>query len=114
MQKDMTVEFEPLRSEGLQHATGREKRSSSSETEESGPKHKRCSVTNVSGDESEVRRYEKQYCKGIWTIRSVKVKVAQSRMILCNPMDWVHGNLQVRILEWVAFPFSKGSSQPRD
>ena len=29
-------------------------------------------------------------------------------------MDYrVHGILQARILEWVAFPFSKGSSQPR-
>ena len=26
----------------------------------------------------------------------------------------VHGILQYRILEWAAFPFSKGSSQPRD
>ena len=26
----------------------------------------------------------------------------------------VHGIFQVRILEWVAFPFSRGSSQPRD
>jgi len=26
----------------------------------------------------------------------------------------VHGILQVRILEWVAVPFSRGSSQPRD
>ena len=26
----------------------------------------------------------------------------------------VHGNLQARKLEWVAFPFSRGSSQPRD
>ena len=25
-----------------------------------------------------------------------------------------HGILQARILEWVAFPFSRGSSQPRD
>ena len=34
---------------------------------------------------------------------------------LCNPMDYtVHGILQARILEWVAFPFSRGSSQPRD
>ena len=32
-----------------------------------------------------------------------------------NPMDYtVHGTLQAKILEWVAFPFSKGSSQPRD
>ena len=30
-------------------------------------------------------------------------------------MDFtVHGILQARILEWVAFPFSRGSSQPRD
>ena len=26
----------------------------------------------------------------------------------------VHGILQARILEWVAVPFSRGSSQPRD
>ena len=26
----------------------------------------------------------------------------------------VHGFLQAKILEWVAFPFSRGSSQPRD
>ena len=30
-------------------------------------------------------------------------------------MDYiVHGILQARILEWIAFPFSKGSSYPRD
>ena len=34
---------------------------------------------------------------------------------LCDPMDYtVHGILQVRVLEWVAFPFFRGSSQPRD
>ena len=33
---------------------------------------------------------------------------------LCDPMAYtVHGILQVRILEWVAFPFSRGSAQPR-
>ena len=41
----------------------------------------------------------------------VKVKVAQSCLTLCDPMDYtVHGILQARILEWVAFPFSRGSS----
>ena len=45
----------------------------------------------------------------------LKVKVAQSRPILCNPMDYtVHGILQARTLDWVAYPFSMGSSQPRD
>jgi len=30
-------------------------------------------------------------------------------------MDYtVHGILEARILEWVAFPFSRGSSQSRD
>ena len=44
-----------------------------------------------------------------------KVKVAQSCPILCDPMDYtLHEILQARILEWVAFPFSRGSSQPRD
>ena len=45
----------------------------------------------------------------------MKVEVAQSCPTLCNPMDYpVHGILQARILEWVAFPFSRGSPQPRD
>jgi len=44
-----------------------------------------------------------------------KWKVAQSCPILCDPMDYtVRGILQARILEWIAFPFSRGSSQPRD
>ena len=44
-----------------------------------------------------------------------KVKVAQSCLTLCDPMDYtVHGILQARILEWVVFPFTKGSSHPRD
>ena len=45
----------------------------------------------------------------------VKVKVAQSCPTLCDPMAYtVHGVLQARILEWVAFPFSRGSSWLRD
>ena len=45
----------------------------------------------------------------------MKVKVAQSCPTLCNPMDdTVHEILQARILEWVAVPFSSGSSQPSD
>ena len=44
-----------------------------------------------------------------------KVKFAQSCPTLCDPMDYtVHGIVQARILQWVAFPFSRGSSQPRD
>ena len=45
----------------------------------------------------------------------VKVEVAQSCLTLCDPVDYaVHGVLQARTLERVAFPFSRGSSQARD
>ena len=48
-------------------------------------------------------------------VHLVKVKVAQSCLTLCNPMDYtVHGILQARTLEWGAFPFSRQSSQPGD
>ena len=42
----------------------------------------------------------------------MKVKVAQLCPTLYDPMS--HGILQARILEWVAFPFSRGFSQPKD
>ena len=55
----------------------------------------------------------------LWVL-SEGVKVTQSCPTLDDPMDCsppassVHGILQARIQEWVAFPFSRGSSQPRD
>ena len=48
------------------------------------------------------------------------ILVTQSCQTLCNPVDCspsgssVHGVLQARILEWVAMPSSRGSTQPRD
>ena len=51
---------------------------------------------------------------------SESVLVAQSRQTVCNTMDCsppgssIHGILQARILEWVAMPFSRESSQHRD
>ena len=45
----------------------------------------------------------------------MKVKVAQSCLTLCDPMDYtVHGILPGQNTEPAAFPFSRGSSQPRD
>ena len=47
-------------------------------------------------------------------------EVAQSCLTLCDPVDYslsgfsVYGVFQARVLEWVAIPFSRGSSQPRD
>ena len=43
------------------------------------------------------------------------MKVTQLCLTLWDPMDYiVHGILQARILECLAFRFSRGSSQPRD
>ena len=50
----------------------------------------------------------------IW-LRPCYMKVTQSCPTLWDPMDCtVRGILQARIVKWVAFPFSRGSSQPRD
>ena len=58
----------------------------------------------------ELGGYIKNICK-----HEVKVKVAQWCLTLCDPMDAiVYGILQARILESVAFPYSRGSSQSRD
>ena len=52
--------------------------------------------------------------------RSGVCMYAQSYLTFCDPMDCrlpgfsVHGILQARILEWVAIPFFRGSSPPRD
>ena len=61
---------------------------------------------------------------GLWEKAAAPVGsvwlVAQSCPTLCDPMDCsppgssVHGILQARVLEWIAIPFSSGSSQPRD
>ena len=51
---------------------------------------------------------------------AVLCSVIQSCPTLCDPMECsppgssVHGTFQVRIPEWVAISFSRGSSQPRD
>ena len=55
-----------------------------------------------------------------WIIFVCVCLVTQSCLTLFDPLDcsllgsFVHGILQVRILEGVIIPFSRGSSQPRD
>ena len=59
-------------------------------------------------------------CVCVLEKEKVKVLVIQFCPPLCDPMDCslsgssVHGILQTRILEWVAIPFYRGSSWPRD
>ena len=56
----------------------------------------------------------------VYIYACVRARSLQWCLTLCNPMDCsppgssVHGILQTRILEWVAMPFSRGSSRPRD
>ena len=53
--------------------------------------------------------------KNCHLVNCKKLKVTQSCPTLYDPMDYtVHVILQARILEWVAFPFSRRSSQSRD
>ena len=68
------------------------------------------------------RRNILQFFQPTWRLfgESVKVLVTQPCPTLCNAVDCslpgssVHGILQARILERVATPFSRGSSQLRD
>ena len=56
-----------------------------------------------------------RWLDGITNAMDMRVKAAQSCLTLCDPIDYtVNGILQARVLEWVAIPFSRGSSQPRD
>ena len=64
----------------------------------------------------------KPHCLKTWAYMCsicVHAKSLQSCPTLCDPVECnppgssVHGILQARILEWVAMPFSRGSSQPR-
>ena len=60
-----------------------------------------------------------RFCSVLFLSES-ESEVAQLYPTLCDPMDCgppgssVHGILQARILEWVAIPFSRESSRPRD
>ena len=72
-------------------------------------------------------RYQRDVCSPMFSAVLLTIRIfacacmcAQSCLILCNPIDCstlgssVHGILRVRILKWVAIPFSRGSSWPRD
>ena len=81
-------------------------------------------TTVLSGEQ---KLLSKKYCNAIksealnyFDCCAVLCLVSQSCLTLRDPMDCsppgssVHGILQGRILEWVAIPFSRGSSQLRD
>ena len=56
-----------------------------------------------------------EVCVCVCVCVCIVAKVTQLCPTLCDPMDCiVHGIPQARILEWLAFPFSRRSSQSRN
>ena len=52
--------------------------------------------------------------KGKWEVLNRSVVIHSATPQTCPPGSSVHGILQASILEWVAIPFTRGSSQPTD
>ena len=66
------------------------------------------------------RHILKYYLPWLLSFSWCSLKIYEHPVTLCDPIGYslsgssAHGILQARILEWVAIPFSRGSSQPRD
>ena len=70
-----------------------------------------------------IKKFKKgliQLQKYLWIVFCCFCLVAKSCPTLCDPTDSsligssVHGFSQIRILEWIAISFSRGSFRPRD
>ena len=65
-------------------------------------------------------KLNRQASRNFHNVRSCMLSRFDQVQLFVDPMDYslsgspVHGILQTRILEWVAMPSSRGSSQPRD
>ena len=86
----MTLKDESPRSEGVQYAPEEEWRrtiNSPRKNEVSRPKCKRCSVVDVSDNESKIQSCQEQYCVGTWNVRSMKqgkLDMVKQEMIRIN------------------------------
>ena len=70
-----------------------------------------CKITADGDCSHEIIRHLLLLSKAMINLVKVKVKFAQSCPTLCDPIDYtVQGILQARILDWVVFTFSRGSS----
>ena len=63
--------------------------------------------SKMSTETSQTEMNERNKTDYLITVK-MKVKVVQLCLTPWDSMDIVHGILQARILEWVAFPFSRG------
>ena len=86
-----------------------------------GNRFKKANITQPESRRVAVESQSLKPCsRHLLTWWKVKVLVIQSCLTLCNSMDYspsgssAHRILQARIPEWVAIPFSRRSSQPRD
>ena len=101
-QKDLTLKDEAPRSVGVQCATEKQQRNSSRRNEEAEPKQKHHPVVDVSGGESQLQCCKKQYCIGIWNVRSKnqgKLEVVKQEMARVN-ID-ILGICELNGLQWV-------------
>ena len=57
---------------------------------------------------------QKAECSGLKQAAYLELSYIFDSICVVRSHGLVHGILHVRILEWVAFPFSRGSSQPRN
>ena len=86
----MTLKGESLMLEGVQHATGLERRTTTNsprKNEAAGPKRKWSSAVDVSGDEIKIWCYKEQYCIGTWNVRSKnqgKLDLVKQDMVRTN------------------------------
>ena len=102
----MILGDEPLRSEGVQYATGEEQgeiTNSSRKNEGAGSEQKH-SVVDVSGGESKIQCYKEQYCIGTWKFRSMnqgKLGVVKQEMARLN-ID-ILGNSELKWMEMGKF-----------
>ena len=88
-QKDMILEDEPPRLEGVQYATGEKQMAitNSSRKNEGAGSEQKHSVVDVSGGESKIQCYKEQYCIGTWKFRSMnqgKLGVVKQEMARLN------------------------------
>ena len=85
-QKNRTLKNELPRSVGAQYVTGDQWRNNSRKNEETEPKQKQHPVVDVPGDRSKVRCYTEQYCRGTWSVRSIKTIPMPRRSRLTLPL----------------------------
>ena len=86
-EKYRTLKDELPRSVGAQYATGDQWRNNSRKVEGMGPKQKQHPFLDWTNDRSKIQCYRKQYCIGIWNVRSMdqgKLEVVKQEMARVN------------------------------